>query len=130
MKRLLFVLLATVGINTSGCSQKKFVDMDVAAFEKLIGNKSVQVLDVRTAEEFAEGHLLRAVNVDVLASGFEGKATELLDKKRPVAIYCRSGRRSTNAAKILTKSGYRVTNLRGGILAWQGARKPVVTAER
>ena len=50
----------------------------------------------------------------------------VLDKQRPVAIYCRSGRRSARAASLLTEQGYTVTNLGGGVMAWQDAGKSLV----
>lgn len=95
-----------------------YQDMNVAEFEKFIDNPEVQILDVRTPEEFASGHIPGAVNIDVFDRNFLQEVTSKLDKSRPVAVYCRSGRRSADAAALMSKNGYNVANLSGGILAW------------
>ncbi|MDE5976124.1 MAG: rhodanese-like domain-containing protein, partial [Muribaculaceae bacterium] len=48
-----------------------------------------------------------------------------LDKSKPVAVYCRSGKRSADAANLLSSEGFKVTNLLGGILAWEDDKKPI-----
>jgi len=118
MKKFTVFLLAMLGFN-SACSQQAFVDADVDAFAQLIGENSVQLLDVRTAKEYAEGHIAGAANVDVNNSDFILLASAQLSKERPVAVYCRSGRRSAIAANQLAAEGFQVTNLAGGILAWE-----------
>jgi len=92
----------------------------------MIEGDDVQLVDVRTQQEFDAGHLAGAVLIDVKQDGFIDRAVGQLDAARPVAVYCRSGRRSADAAAQLAARGYRVTNLEGGILAWQQASKPVV----
>ena len=79
-----------------------------------------------TKEEYAEGHLEGAVGLDVKAPSFKQIALDKLDKGRPVAVYCRSGKRSASAAGILAAQGFQVTNLEGGIMAWKEAGKPIV----
>ena len=102
-----------------GCTAKGFVSVDADEFAREIVKPGVQVVDVRTAEEYAAGHLPKAVNVDVLQSDFAKKIAKL-DKKRPVALYCRSGRRSKSAAEQAAKLGFKVVELDGGILSWHG----------
>lgn len=86
----------------------------------------VQVVDVRSAEEYAEGHLKGAVRVTWSGEELEKQALAKLAKDKPMLVYCRSGRRSTAAADFLSKLGFEVIrNLEGGILAWQKAGKPV-----
>jgi L-ascorbate metabolism protein UlaG (beta-lactamase superfamily)/rhodanese-related sulfurtransferase len=85
------------------------------------------LLDVRTASEFAESHIADAVNIDVNGNDFIKKALERLDKQFTIAVYCRSGRRSANAANQLAKEGFKVVNLTGGINAWTDAQMPVST---
>lgn len=83
------------------------------------------VLDVRTPEEFRQGRLRGARNINYFASGFDGEVAAL-NPERPVLIYCRSGVRSASAVKVLKKAGIKkVYNLLGGILAWEGANLPV-----
>lgn len=115
----------TLGIG-SGCSaDKTYTDMNVLEFQDYISTDGVQLVDVRTAEEFAEGHLQGAVNIDVHDSDFISTSEQLLDKAKPVAVYCRSGKRSAHAAQELEERGYKVTNMEGGILEWEAEKLPI-----
>ncbi len=82
------------------------------------------VLDIRTAEEFAAGHLAGAINVDYYANDFEDQLAELnLDV--PYVMYCNSGNRSSNALPVMDSLGFQeVYELDGGIQAWFGAGLP------
>ena len=124
MKKLLTCLLATLGVTTA-CGQQNFENADVQEFAELIADSNVVVLDVRTAAEFAEGHIQRAILIDQGQSDFVEKAKATLPTDKNIAVYCRSGRRSANAAGRLTDVGYKCVNLKGGIIAWQGANMPV-----
>jgi len=126
MKKILTCLLAVLGLNTA-CGQGNFENTDVQGFATLIADTNVVVLDVRTASEFAEGHLERAVNIDYQQSDFVEKATATLPKEKLIAVYCRSGRRSAGAAGRLGEKGYKLVNLKGGIIAWKEAGMPVIT---
>ena len=95
-------------------------------FETLIADAdSVIVLDVRTPLEYNEAHIPHAINIDVKEKTFKTKALELLPKDKTIAVYCRSGRRSADAAGILAGEGYQMVNLDGGILTWLKAQKPI-----
>ena len=126
MKKIFTCLLAVLGLN-SACGQGNFENADVNEFAELVADTNVVVLDVRTASEFAEGHLERAINIDYRQDDFveKAKATLPLDKK--IAVYCRSGRRSAGAAGKLGDDGYKLVNLKGGIIAWKEANRPVTT---
>ena len=124
MKRLLTCLLAVLGQNTA-CGQQNFENVDVQGFAELVANTNVVVLDVRTAAEYAEGHIQGAILIDQGQSDFVEKAKATLPTDKTIAIYCRSGRRSANAAGRLADVGYKCINLKGGIIAWQGANMPV-----
>jgi len=126
MKKILTCLLAALGLN-SACGQQNFENTDVQGFAELAADTNVVVLDVRTASEFAEGHLERAINIDYQQSDFveKAKATLPLDKK--IVVYCRSGRRSAGAAGKLGDHGYKLVNLKGGIIAWKEAYMPITT---
>lgn len=90
--------------------------------EALVAAEETVLLDVRTQEEFDQGHLNGAVclPVDTLLDG--DLSVLLPDKKAPVVVYCRTGSRSAQAAQVLSELGYEnVTDLAGGILAWNGA---------
>lgn len=103
-----------------------YSSVNVDEFQSLIADTNVQLLDVRTQEEFDEGHIAGAMLVDVNDSAFVEKAIAVLDVQRPVAVYCRSGRRSARAASLLTENHFKVTNLNGGVMAWQDAGKTLI----
>ena len=124
MKKILTCLLATLGLSTA-CGQENFENVNVQGFSELIADTNVVILDVRTASEFAEGHIEGAINIDQAESDFIEKAKSTLPIDKKIAIYCRSGRRSANAAGRLAVEGYQCVNLKGGILAWKEAGKTV-----
>lgn len=126
MKKLFTFFLTLLGLN-SACSQQPFENTDVAGFAALMKQPNVIVLDVRTPAEYAEGHIENALNIDVNQEGFAEKAAGMLPMGKTLAIYCRSGRRSANAAAILAERGWKAVNLKGGILAWQKEQMAVVT---
>lgn len=121
-------LLTLLGLNvTTACSQGKFENTDVEGFTEKIRDPQVVILDVRTEKEYQEGHIDGAVLIDVKESDFIKKAEAILPKDKTIAVYCRSGRRSATAAGMLGERGYQVVNLKGGIMAWKDAQKPVTT---
>ncbi len=127
MRKFFTCLLATFGL-TTGCCQQNYENTDPEGFAKLITKTDVVLLDVRSAEEFTEGHIDGALNIDMKKADFMEKARGILPKDKTIAVYCRSGRRSASAASDLGADGYKVVNLLGGILAWQATRRPVTTA--
>ena len=124
MKKILTCLLATLGLTTA-CGQQNFENTDVQGFTELITDSNVVVLDVRTGAEFAEGHIKGAILIDQGQSDFVEKARTTLPMEKKIAVYCRSGRRSANAAGKLADVGYKCINLKGGIIAWKEADMPV-----
>ena len=126
MRKILTCLLDTLGLTTA-CGQGNYENVDVNGFAELVADSNVVVLDVRTASEFAEGHIEGAINLDQAQSDFMEKAQAALPVEKKIAIYCRSGRRSANAAGRLADVGYKCVNLKGGIIAWKEADKPVAT---
>lgn len=125
-KLLLSIITLFAGCLTS-CGQQDIKSVDADEFEKTISRNVVQLLDVRTEAEFSEGHIAsnKVKNIDYRQPDFVEQADGELDKGRPVAVYCRSGRRSMDAARLLAKRGFEVINLKGGILEWQERGKPV-----
>ena len=126
MKKILTCLLATLGLTTA-CGQANYENVDVKGFAELMNNPNVVVLDVRTADEFKDGHLEGALNIDQAQSDFIQKAKKMLPSDKTIAVYCRSGRRSASAAGKLAVEGYKAVNLKGGILAWKEAQMSVTT---
>lgn len=124
MKKIITCLLATLGI-ASACGQDNFENTDVQGFSELVADSSVVVVDVRKVAEFTEGHIERAILIDQGQSDFVEKAKSTLPIEKRIAVYCRSGRRSANAAGKLADVGYKCVNLKGGIVAWKDAGMPV-----
>ena len=118
------LLTALLGM-LSCASGNPVKNLDVAGFEATATDPAVFLVDVRTPEEYAEGHLRGAANIDWNAPEFMDVLSAACPKETPVAVYCRTGRRSAEAAKKLAKAGYAVTNLLGGYEAWGNAGKPV-----
>lgn len=83
--------------------------------------KGQKLIDVREAHEFKQGHIAGAVNIPLGA--LSSRISEF-PKDKPIYLYCRSGRRSRMAAKLLSKRGYRqIAHLQGGLTAWKGPLK-------
>lgn len=121
-----FVLLAlTFNCCTSGLTQGSLSATDFAQKIKVLPVNPI--VDVRTAEEFAKGHLLNAQNIDWNSSDFNTQITQL-DKSKPVFVYCLSGGRSSSAVKQMYSLGFKqVYELNGGIMKWRGANLPETT---
>lgn len=126
MKKILSLLLLALPF-LGACQQKaqSFKTLSVYDFAEVIADPAVQRLDVRTPAEYTEGHLPGSLNVNVLDPQFLQMADSLLQKDRPVALYCRSGRRSKKAADLLSKAGYQVYELATGFQGWQQAGQEI-----
>lgn len=100
--------------------------LEPADFATLAEEDGVVLLDVRTPQEYAEGHLDGAVNLDVSAPDFaDGLAG--LDPQAVYAVYCRSGNRSQTALELMAQAGLEdAADLAGGIGAWVGDGLPLV----
>lgn len=112
-----------------GCSQNHKAEsknLGAEEFAEIVTHDDVRLIDVRTPEEYATGHLQGAENINVKAADF---AERIKDIEGKVAVYCRGGRRSLAAAEQLAANGCTVYNLDGGILAWQKAGMPTTAVE-
>jgi len=88
--------------------------------------EKVQLLDVRTPQEYQGGYIDGASNINVLEGQAFKEAVSSLDKSKKVAVYCRSGKRSMKAANILAEMGFKkIYNLDGGMLQWEEDGMPV-----
>lgn len=117
MKKI--ILLAALCLTFSVLRGQTFKSVDVETFAKAVSDTTYVVLDVRTEAEHTQGHIPGThLNIDVLKDNFGSLATELIPEGKKVALYCRSGNRSKNAAKILTKKGYEVVELATGYRGW------------
>lgn len=124
LKGIIVVILSTL---FASCSSHQGIESVTAdEFENALYDGHVQLLDVRSADEYAQGHIANAENIDVQQPDFIEKAQAKLDHANPVYVYCRSGKRSMLAAQKLVKAGFKVVNLRDGIVGWEDAGKPVL----
>lgn len=119
MKKFLTLITLLFAFVLSGCSQQDFVSQGNEDFAKTISKKSTQLVDVRTPQEYEAGHIPGALNIDVKSADFDTQVAKL-NKKKPVAVYCRSGVRSRIAASKMAGMGFTVYNLDKGINGWNG----------
>lgn len=129
---LFLVIISMFGIGSScqnvSNDKSEVLKIEVSEFEsKITLDSNVQLLDVRTPNEFSEGFIKNAKNIDWNGKSFQ-KEVILLDKSKPVFLYCLSGGRSSEAANKLKELGFnKIYNLKGGMNAWRNSGKPVET---
>ncbi len=130
MRRILALIAILLGTTAllAGCSSSGGAVENVAAdqFLTTAAEAGTVVVDVRTAGEYAEGHVDGAVNIDVESADFATRIADL-PKDTTYAVYCRSGRRSTLATDQMADAGFTsLVNLEGGIADLQAAGAPIV----
>jgi rhodanese-related sulfurtransferase len=124
MKKIAILFGLTLTLFFTACKDQSFAQeikvlTPVEFNDAMTQNKDVQLVDARTPEEYKEGHLQNALNIDVLEADFKTKA-EKLDLEKPVYVYCRSGKRSAKAALILKDIGFKeIYDMQGGYLLWE-----------
>lgn len=122
MKRILlsFGLLLLVIVTSCKESEKTNLQLVTAEeMESILEIEGVQLIDVRTPEEFAEGFIEGAQNIDFYSDTFD-KDILKLDKTKPVVLYCKSGGRSAKCSEKLIEAGFvKVYDLDGGITQWK-----------
>lgn len=129
MKRIyscLFMLIAlTSCLSNAAQNSSATKTIPVNEYQKMLNeNKNVQLIDVRTASEFAAEHLANAINIDYNAADFKVKIARL-DKSKTTLIYCLSGGRSAGAMNAMADMGFTtIYNMKGGILQWNAAQLP------
>jgi rhodanese-related sulfurtransferase len=113
--------------NTAQAIKPTVADLSTTDFQKKLAAESAAIiLDVRTPEEYANGHLQNATTINFYDADFKEKASKL-DKTKPVYVYCAAGGRSAKASKILQDAGFKtVYNLLGGFNGWSAAGLPSV----
>lgn len=125
MRKLLLLGLLLSGL---ACTQDSAAQQKIGPneFEKMIKNdQTVQLIDVRTPEEYVAGHLEGSKNFDYYAADFDKKLATL-DKTKPVLVYCAVGGRSGSAAGQMKQLGFKnVVDLTGGYRSWTAQGKKV-----
>src|SRR6266849_8935699 len=110
-----------LAVQHNDAAEKKVRNVGVAEFEKLRADKKNVVLDVRTSNEFAAGHIPGATNLDVNSADFERKVAGL-DKSKRYLVHCAAGVRSARACDKMSKLDFaKLYNLEGGFRAWEKA---------
>jgi len=104
---------------------RKYAQIGVNAAVMLLNKDNAVVIDVREDKEMKDGIIQGAQHITL--GQLPGRMSELeKSKKDPVLVYCRSGSRSGHACNLLTKAGFEdVSNLTGGIMAWESANLPL-----
>jgi rhodanese-related sulfurtransferase len=126
---LLALSLAAAAPRAAG---SQFTDVTVDQAREIMQRKAGQtdflLLDVRTPEEFGEGHLTGAVSMNVLAPDFAARVAAL-DRGKTYLVYCRTGNRSTRAIQAMERLGFRlVYHMVEGIVGWQKKGYPLSRA--
>ncbi len=119
--KIKLLVIATMLIVAASCSQeqKGIQHLSVSALQMHLKKDTIQLLDVRTPEEYAAGHIPGAKLINVYDADFVKQVSEQFQKETPVYVYCRSGKRSVKAAKLLRKAGFQsLYNLKKGYNAW------------
>ena len=139
MKKLLLVALVTGVVLTGGCTEIATPQQEAPtqiienitpqeAFTLIQNSKNnpdFVIIDVRTPEEFAEGHIENVINLDYYSETFRDELNKL-DKNKMYLIYCRSGNRSGKALNIMEELNFReVYNMSGGIIEWKAKELPI-----
>ena len=121
--KLIIIIFALVTSFTFAQQAAEVKVIEPSRYKKEIRKNRVQLIDVRTPEEFTAGHIKGAKNIDFFSEDFS-EAFEKLDKDKPVYIYCRSGNRSAKAAEKLSNMGFStIVDLKGGYKAWTSRKK-------
>ncbi|MCB0564349.1 MAG: rhodanese-like domain-containing protein [Phaeodactylibacter sp.] len=139
MKQLLFLLFLSSAFLAScqqagtgnASSEAIAAKADVVAVNKVLPLEAYktkmselganrQLIDVRTPEEYSQGHIDGAVNINFYDDDFAQQLEQKLQKEKPVMLYCRSGSRSAQSAEQLKALGFKeVYDLEGGFMAWK-----------
>lgn len=122
MKKNFILLSFVLFLVTFSCKNKEQEGVKLVTPEEMqniLETEDVQLVDVRTPEEYKEGHLKNSQNIDYNSSTFD-EDIKKLDKTKPVILYCKSGKRSAKCSEKLIKAGFeKIYELEGGITEWK-----------
>ncbi|MBE2246981.1 MAG: rhodanese-like domain-containing protein [Candidatus Competibacteraceae bacterium] len=135
MKRISLLIIVATFLLSTGCvfdstsqgssksiTASELINVNQAEFERLMKEKDVEIIDVRTQAEVSTGYIPGTKHfINFNSESFEKQLSQL-DKSKTYIVYCRSGARSAQAGYQMTQKGFvKVYNLEGGILKWKGA---------
>lgn len=122
---LLFPVLLCLGASAQQQCDTVPLTVDTATFKAMLEKHDGVLIDVRTPQEWANGHIKGAINIDFRSPDFEKKIMAL-DKKKTYYLYCATGARSGSASKFMLEHGFcKVIVLHRGLHAWEEAHYPV-----
>ncbi|MBK8847766.1 MAG: rhodanese-like domain-containing protein [Bacteroidetes bacterium] len=129
LKKIVKLLMLLFVAAHVGCAQTEqtqaLYNVNPEMFAQQMQDTLTVILDVRTPEEFAKGHLLHAININFYDDDFN-KQIEKLDKSKTILVYCKAGGRSSEAAELLVKNKFnKVYNLTDGYDSWIENKMPM-----
>ncbi len=125
---LIFASVFAIACSSNNINSQTGV-LSTAVFQQKMNQPNIQILDVRTAEEYQSGHIKNALQANWLDKTQFADRIQHLDKAIPVLVYCASGVRSGQAMKAMAQQGFKeVYNMEGGMSAWKVEGKPFESA--
>ncbi|NQW36847.1 MAG: rhodanese-like domain-containing protein [Flavobacteriales bacterium] len=122
---IISVFFLSVSAVSFAQSDSAVKNIEPEVLNTVLNNATVQLVDVRTPNEFKSGHIDKALNINYYDQDFSVQIGKL-DKSKAIYVYCRSGVRSKYASDILKKLGFKeIYNLNGGILSWNTQNLPL-----
>ncbi|WP_033959117.1 rhodanese-like domain-containing protein [Psychroserpens jangbogonensis] len=132
MKKISIVLSLMFALTLTNCEQETQSEIKVISPEEMqtiLELDDVQIVDVRTPEEYKNGFIDNSQNIDFKSPTFDEDITKL-DKTKPVVLYCKSGGRSAKCTKKLKDAGFvKIYDLKGGITQWKFKGHEIKTFE-
>ncbi|MBO6606084.1 rhodanese-like domain-containing protein [Psychroserpens sp.] len=132
MKTKLLILSIALAVTTFSCTDTNQNEIKVVSPEEmktLLELEDVQLVDVRTPDEYKTGYIEYSQNINFLSPTFEDDILNL-DKTKPVLVYCKSGKRSAKCSKKLKAAGFvKIYDLEGGIAKWKYKGNEIKTIE-
>ncbi|TYB74448.1 rhodanese-like domain-containing protein [Bizionia gelidisalsuginis] len=120
MKKIILIFaVALASLSCENNSEGVITEVSPEEIDLILDLEKVQLIDVRTAEEFDLGHIINAQNININSDSFDADI-ELLDKEQPVVLYCKSGNRSAMCAKKMKDAGFKkIYDLKEGFSKWK-----------
>ncbi len=125
IRQIWVIAILLASFSCTEAQKTKSILLNATSFQDSLNNKKeIMLIDVRNPGEFNKGHIQNAININWHEKDFS-KQFDTISKSKPIYLYCLSGSRSSEAASKLSKAGYTVYDLDGGIIQWRGAKFPV-----
>ena len=125
MKKLfVFITAITISLLMQDVAAQSTTPVSEKKFSRLMKKQNAVLLDVRTSEEYQEGHIPGAVLIDVNKQDDFLQQVQKLDKSKRYLLYCRSGKRSEKALVLMKENGFRkIFHLEDGFEGWDGNKE-------